>query len=440
MCLNSLVPEVIRSPKVYDVVVIGSGAGGGAVVQVLTGKGIEVALMEAGPMLNPEKDYKEHMLPHHVDHRGAGEGGAHYFGRQPWGFFRAPNGAWDLEGEPYTVAPGSEFRWFRSRILGGRTNHYGRISLRFADYDFLPYTMDGLGTDWPITYDDLAPYYDKAESFIGVTGSIEGIRSAPDGIFQPCPPPKAHEHLIKQACSRMNIPCIPMRRAVITKPLNGRPACHYCGQCGRGCITASNYASSQVQILPALKTGKLKIFDQAMAREILSDENGRVTAVSYIDKKTRTERQIRCRVVVLAASACESARLLLNSRSSRFPAGLANNSGVVGRFLMDTVGLGVQRIRPGPGGHAPLRHGRLQRRPRLLAVVGVGQEEQGFPPWVPHRNRRRLRNAGRRQLPGSGRPNRRIRPAAQGPGPQGIRSLRGVRRPGRDDPQQPELL
>ena len=338
--------EVIRSPKVYDVVVIGSGAGGGTAVQVLTGKGIEVALLEAGPMLNPEKDYKEHLLPHHVDHRGAGEGGAHYFGKQPWGFFRAPNGAWELEGEPYTVAPGSEFRWFRSRILGGRTNHYGRISLRFADYDFLPYSMDGLGTDWPITYEDLAPYYDKAESFIGVTGSIEGIRSAPDGIFQPCPPPKAHEHLIKQACTHMGIPCIPMRRAVITRPLNGRAACHYCGQCGRGCITASNYASSQVQILPALKTGKLKIFDHAMAREILSDEDGRVTAVSYIDKKTRTERQIRCRVVVLAASACESTRLLLNSRSSRFPQGLSNNSGVVGRFLMDTVGLGIQGYVP----------------------------------------------------------------------------------------------
>jgi choline dehydrogenase-like flavoprotein len=331
---------------VYDVVVIGSGAGGGTAVQVLTGKGIEVALLEAGPMLDPEKDYKEHMLPHHVDHRGAGVGGAHYFGKQPWGFFRAPNGAWELEGEPYTVAPGSDFRWFRSRILGGRTNHYGRISLRFADYDFLPYSMDGLGTDWPITYDDLAPYYDKAESFIGVTGSIEGIRSAPDGIFQPCPPPKAHEHLIKQACTRMGLPCIPMRRAVITRPLNGRAACHYCGQCGRGCITASNYASSQVQILPALKTGKLKIFDQAMAREILSDEDGRVTAVSYIDKKTRTERQIRCRVVVLAASACESTRLLLNSRSSRFPQGLSNNSGVVGRFLMDTVGLGIQGYVP----------------------------------------------------------------------------------------------
>ena len=144
----------------------------------------------------------------------------------------------------------------------------------------------------------------------------------------------------------MGLPCIPMRRAVITRPLNGRAACHYCGQCGRGCITASNYASSQVQILPALKTGKLKIFDQAMAREILSDENGRVTAVSYIDKKTRTERQIRCRVVVLAASACESTRLLLNSRSSRFPQGLSNNSGVVGRFLMDTVGLGIQGYVP----------------------------------------------------------------------------------------------
>lgn len=338
--------EIIRSSKIYDVVVIGSGAGGGTVVQVLTQKGIQVALLEAGPMLNPERDYKEHMLPTHVNHRGAGEGGAHYFGKQPWGFFRAPNGAWELEDEPYTVAPGSEFKWFRSRILGGRTNHYGRISLRFSDYDFLPYSTDGLGTDWPITYEDLAPYYDRAESFIGVTGSIEGIRSAPDGIFQPCPPPKAHEHLIKKVCAKLSIPCIPMRRAVITKPHNGRAACHYCGQCGRGCITASNYASSQVQILPALETGKLEIFDQAMAREILSDENGKVTAVSYIDKKTRTEQQIRCRVVVLAASACESTRLLLNSRSSRFPQGLSNNSGVVGRFLMDTVGLGIHGYIP----------------------------------------------------------------------------------------------
>ncbi len=342
--------QVKRSPEVHDVVVIGSGAGGGTMVQVLTGLGIQVTLLEAGSMLEPVRDFKEHMWPYEVEHRGAGQGGAHYFGRQPWNYFWTPNAFWDIEGEPYTVAQGSQFRWCRSRIIGGRTNHYGRVSLRFADYDFRPYSTDGLGTDWPIDYQDLAPYYDKAESFIGVTGSIEGIRSAPDGIFQACPPPKAHEILIKKACQALGISCIPNRRAVITRSHNGRAACHFCGQCRRGCMTASNYSSSQVQIFPALKTGKLKIYTGAMAREIVTDENGRVVTVSYIDKKTRTEQQIRCRVVVLAASACESARLLLNSKSRRFPLGLANHSGVVGRFLMDTVGFGLE-------GHIPSLEG-----------------------------------------------------------------------------------
>ncbi len=222
-------------------------------------------------MLDPARDFKEHVWPYQVDHRGAGEGGLAYFGGYgPYlSYFGAPNAFWEIPGEPYTVAPQNEFRWMRSRILGGRTNHYGRISLRFADYDFQPYSRDGLGTDWPIRYEDLAPYYGKTDAFIGVTGTREGIRSAPDGVFQSPPAPKVHDLLVKRACERLGIPCIPNRRAVITQPLNGRPACHYCGQCGRGCVTASNYSSSQVQILPALKSGRLKIFDLAMAREIL---------------------------------------------------------------------------------------------------------------------------------------------------------------------------
>lgn len=330
----------------YDVVVVGSGAGGGTVAKVLTDLGIEVALLEAGRMLDPARDFKEHQWPYDVAHRGAGDGGAAYFGRQQWPYFAAPNGYWDIEGEPYTVAPGSEFRWFRSRILGGRTNHYGRISLRFSDYDFKPYSTDGLGTDWPIAYEDIAPYYDKAEAFIGITGTKENIRSAPDGVFLPPPAPRVHEVLIQKACSRLGIPCIPARMAMITKPLNHRPACHYCGQCGRGCISASNYSSSQVQIFPAMKSGKLAVFPNAMARELLLGPNGKVNAVSYIDKQTRSEKQIRCRTVVLAASACESARLLLNSKSSRFPNGLANSSGVVGRYLTDSVGWGLSGYIP----------------------------------------------------------------------------------------------
>jgi choline dehydrogenase-like flavoprotein len=335
------VPQVKRAPKVWDVVVVGSGAGGGTVVQVLTGLGIEVALLEAGPMLDPFTDFREHVWPWEVEHRGAGEDAAYYAGRMPRSYFSAPNGFWQIEGEPYTVAAGSEFDWFRSRILGGRTNHWGRISLRFSDYDFEPYSTDGLGTDWPIRHDDLAPYYDKVESFIGVTGSREGLRTAPDGVFQPPPPPRAHEVLVREACRKSAIPCIPNRRAVITRALNGRPACHYCGQCWRGCMAASNYSSSQVQILPALATGKLTLFTGAMVREVLTDDDGRAVSVSYVDKESRSEQQIRARTVVLAASACETARILLNSTTPRFPRGLANDSGVVGRYLMDTVGFGL---------------------------------------------------------------------------------------------------
>ena len=325
------------SSTVHDVIVIGSGAGGGTMTKVLADLGISVLLLEAGPMLSMG-DLKEHMLPYHVPHRGAGARGQAYTGGSTGFTYSATFGGAQLEGEPYTVAPGSDFSWFRSRILGGRTNHYGRITLRFADYDFRPRSTDGLGTDWPITYDDLAPYYDKAETFIGVTGTVEKIRSAPDGIFQTPAALRAHDVLVQRSCAKLGIRAIPGRQAVITKATNGRPACHYCGQCSRGCMTASNYASSYVQIFPAMKTGKVQIIANAMARELITDDSGKVTAVSYIDKTTGSERQVRCRTVVLSASACESARLLLNSKSSRHPQGLANSSGTVGRYLTDTVG------------------------------------------------------------------------------------------------------
>jgi choline dehydrogenase-like flavoprotein len=337
-------PQIIRSPQVFDVVVVGSGAGGGTAVKVLTDRGLNVALLEAGPMLNPAKDFKEHLLPYQVDHRGAGAHAEMYFGRQQWGYFSAPNGYWEISGEPYTVAQGSQWRWFRSRIVGGRTNHYGRISLRFSDYDFQP--EDGHSDAWPVTYAEISQWYDKAEGFIGVTGTKEGLRTAPDGNFLPPIAPRVHETLIQKACGKLNIPCIPSRMAMLTKSLNGRAACHYCGQCGRGCQTASAFSSSQAMIFPAMKTGKLTMFTGAMARELVTDGSGKVTAVSYVDKATRTEKQVRCRAVVVAASACESARLLLNSKSARFSNGIANSSGVVGRNLTDSVGYGAQGYVP----------------------------------------------------------------------------------------------
>jgi choline dehydrogenase-like flavoprotein len=327
--------QILRSPQAYDVCIIGSGAAGGTAAKILTEGGLKVAMLEAGPALNPATDFKEHVWPYQLPHRGAGVGGK---ATVDFGEFLAPNGSWDIAGEPYTNAPGSRFQWFRSRIVGGRTNHWGRIALRFAPVDFRARSTDGMGDDWPISYEDVAPYYDKVESYIGIFGTKENIPSAPDGVFLPPPRPRCTETIVKKACDQLRIPCIPSRLAVLTQAHNGRPPCHYCGQCGRGCITASNFSSSQVMLPAAEQTGRFTLIPNAMAREILLAKDGRAQSVSYVDKSTRSEKKLYAKAFVVAASACESARLLLNSKSSTFPEGLANSSGVIGRYLTDSVG------------------------------------------------------------------------------------------------------
>ena len=360
-------PQSNAPRKVYDVCIIGSGAGGGTAAKVLTEGGLDVVMLEAGPRLNPAKDFKEHVWPYELAHRGADVGAR---GRlQMNNEFMAPNGFWQIEGEPYTTAPGTSFRWFRSRIEGGRTNHWGRIALRFGEADFRARSRDGMGDDWPITYEEISPYYDKVESFIGVFGSKENVPNSPDGVFMPPPKPRCTETIIKKACDHLNITCIPSRLAILTKPLNGRPACHYCAQCGRGCMTASNFSSSQVMIPPAEKTGRFTMIANAMARELAVGKDGKVEAATYIDKTTRLEHRVYARAFVVAASACESARLLLNSKSALFPDGLANSSGAVGRNLTDTVGSSL-------AGHFP----QMEHVPRHNHD-GVGGMHMYMPWW-----------------------------------------------------------
>ncbi|MEY4886038.1 MAG: hypothetical protein RL151_1347, partial [Bacteroidota bacterium] len=335
--------QVKKQSKQYDAIIVGSGAGGGMAAYMLSKAGLKVCLIEAGPMYDPAKNVTQLKNPWDSPRRGASTN------FRPFGDFDASYWGWNIDGEPYTKKDGTQWDWWRARMIGGRTNHWGRISLRFGPKDFKRRSIDGLGDDWPIGYEDIKPYYDRIDKLIGVFGTNEGLENDPDGIFLAPPKPRLHEIFVKKAGQQAGVPVIPSRLSILTEPLKDNPdrgGCFYCAQCNRGCTVYGDFSSSSVLVKPALKTGNVDVIVSAMAREVLTNDEGLAIGVSYVDKGDLQEYQVFGRTVVLAASACESARLLLNSKSPRHPNGLANGSGVVGKYLHDSTGAAMGGILP----------------------------------------------------------------------------------------------
>ena len=320
-----------------DVIVVGSGVGGSMAAYALGRAGVKVAVYEAGRHYDPEIETPMMNWDREAPLRAVGTPD------KPFGYYDATvDGGWEVPGEPYTVGEGSKFMWWRSRMLGGRTNHWARHVPRFGPLDFKPYSRDGRGVDWPIGYDDLKPWYDRAEMLMGVIGENIDLPNVPDSpahVRQPPPVPRVPELLLKAACDEMDIPCIAPPRAVITRPLNGRQACFYASPCDRGCSIGANFQAVTVLLAPALKTGNVRVTTDAMVAEVLTDKDGRANGIRYVDKKSGEWREARAGAVILAASACETARILLNSKSKAFPQGLANGSGEVGRNLWSNLPL-----------------------------------------------------------------------------------------------------
>ena len=328
------------SKKVYDAIVVGTGAGGGTAMKLLCEAGLNVLALNSGPRIDPDKDYRGHRQVYDLKYRGFGDpnalaGSAHqeHYSVEESEYNEGP---YLFEHDvAYSNAPGTNWYWKRCKATGGKANFWGRSSCRFGDIDFKAASLDGFGEDWPVDYAEIAPWFSKAERYMGVASTIQNRPSNPDGEYLPQMPWRCIDFIIQKAAEKIGVPYLPDRCAQLTVAHNDHPACHYCGNCTRGCDVGAFFSPTWFTIPEAEATKRLTLLTDALVRQVIVDENGMARGVSYIDRKTKREVEAYAKVVVLAASCVETAHIMLNSRSRHWPTGIANSSGELGRNLCD---------------------------------------------------------------------------------------------------------
>ena len=343
----------------FDAIVVGSGITGGWAAKQLTEAGLTVLMLDRGRKIEHGDDYDTELkAPWDMPFRGIGDT-ERYERDYPvqmlnrhFTEFTQDHFVNDRE-NPYQNAPDSTFTWFRSYQLGGRSLTWGRQCYRWSDYDFGANRRDGHGTDWPIRYADLAPWYAKAEDFVGVSGAAEGMAQLPDGHFLPA----MELNVVEQSVRAKIAARWPERRLTIgrtanlteARPEQGRTHCQYRNICARGCSFGA-YFSTQSGTLPAaVKTGRLTVITDAQVEKVDYDPaTKRVTGVRWVETGTGARKAATSRIVFLNAGAFNSVHLLLNSASEAMPNGLANGSGVLGTHIMDHANtLSAAALMPG---------------------------------------------------------------------------------------------
>lgn len=311
--------------EIFDVVIVGSGASGGTLAAHLARRGVRVAIVEGGPRVNTRTDFNTHAMP-----------------------FDFPNR------QIPTMRPGKAgFDSERSRGVGGKTMLWNAVALRFSQRDFKGRTHDGAGEDWPIDYADVAPYYEAIEREVGVCGNRDGLEDLPDGVFLPPVALKCSDEILQRAARSLGASLIHVRKATLSVATSTRPACHFCGNCMAGCDVVAKYNSADVHIAPAEKSGQVTVFSDCIVREVIMSDENRATGVRYVHRVHKREGEVRGRAVVVACACVQSIALLMMSTSRRYPAGLANSSGQLGRHFIPHFTGGIECVLENLRGKAP---------------------------------------------------------------------------------------